>query len=263
MKLFVAAAEDRGAHLLQADSRPLILSIETATRAGSLAITRGESVLVVRQGDSSISHSTNLLEQIRGALLEAGHPLREVDALAVASGPGSFTGLRIGLATVKSFAATLGKPCLGIPTLHAVARSAGESPCTIALLPAGRGEVYAQKFTVRAEGDVEALEPPAHIAPDILLEQVRAELNLKWAGEGAHLYLEAIKYSAQAAGIDIRVHGSDKVRVGNGWTVVESSEVLAATVGRLASMFAPFEIGTSPQDLQAIYVRPSDAELKA
>src|SRR5689334_7391909 len=114
MKLFVAAAEDRGVHLLQADSRPLILSIETATRAGSLAITRGESVLVVRQGDASISHSTNLLEQISDALLEAGHLLREVDVLAVASGPGSFTGLRIGLATVKSFAATLGKPCLGI-----------------------------------------------------------------------------------------------------------------------------------------------------
>jgi tRNA threonylcarbamoyladenosine biosynthesis protein TsaB len=248
---------------LQANSRPLILSIETATRAGSLAITRGESVLAARPGDASVSHSTNLLGQIQDALDEVAMALHEVEALAVASGPGSFTGLRIGLATVKSFAATLEKPCVGIPTLHAVARSAGESPCTIALLPAGRGEVYAQKFTVDEVGIVDPLGPPAHIAPDILLKQVRAERSLKWAGEGAYIFLAAIKDFAQAEGIDLSVLGGDDLRVEKGWTVVESSEVLAVAVGRLATMFAPFEKGASPQDLQALYVRPSDAELNA
>ena len=248
---------------MQDNLRPLILSIETATRAGSLAITRGESVLAARQGDASISHSTNLLEQIRGALDEVALELHEVDALAVASGPGSFTGLRIGLATVKSFAATLEKPCVGIPTLQAVARAAGESTCTIALLPAGRGEVYAQKFSVGADGIVAPLEPPIHIAPEMLLKQTRARRCLKWAGEGAHIYLEAIKFSAHAEGIDFRVQGSDDLSAEDGWTVVEASEFLAATVGRLATMFAPFENGSSPQDLHAIYVRPSDAELNA
>lgn len=248
---------------MRAESHPLILSIETATRAGSLALTRGESVLVIRRGDAAISHSTNLLEQIKDALDEAELSLGEVDALAVASGPGSFTGLRIGLATVKSFAATLEKPCVGIPTLHAVARAAGESVCTIALLPAGRGEVYAQRLSVNRDGEVAPLDEPAHIAPDILLRQVKAARNLKWAGEGAWIFLEAIKDSALAEGISFREQRSVDLRMENGWTVVESSEVLAASVGRLACKFAPFENETSPQDLKAIYVRPSDAELNA
>lgn len=248
---------------MRADSHPLILSIETATRAGSLAVTSGEKVLVTRRGNASVSHSTNLLEQIKDALDEATLTLREVDALAVASGPGSFTGLRIGLATVKAFAATLEKPCVGIPTLHAVARSAGQSLCTIALLPAGRGEVFAQQLSVDADGVVLPLDDPAHIAPDILLKQVRARRNLRWAGEGAHIFLEAIKDSALTEGIEFRVQGSDDLGIDHGWTVVQSSEVLAASVGQLACRFAPFENESSPQDLQAIYGRPSDAELNA
>ena len=248
---------------MRVDSLPTILSIETATRSGSLALTRGESVLVVRRGDVSISHSTNLLEQIKDALDEASMSLGEIDALAVASGPGSFTGLRIGLATVKSFAATLGIPCVGIPTLHAVACSAGESHCTIAMLPAGRGEVYAQKLSVTVNVDVKPLEPPTHLAPDILFKRVSLVRNLKWAGEGAHMYIEAIRACAHAEGIDFRVQGSDALQRDNEWVVVESMDVLAASVGQLAFGLAPFKSGSSPQDLHAIYVRPSDAELNA
>jgi tRNA threonylcarbamoyladenosine biosynthesis protein TsaB len=253
-----------GDYLLRVNSLPSILSIETATRAGSLAITRGERVLVVRRGDASISHSTNLLEQIREALREASTSLLEIDALAVASGPGSFTGLRIGLATVKSFAATLKLPCVGIPTLHAVASSAGESHCTIAMLPAGRGEVYAQKLSVTAKGDVEPLEPPAHLAPETLLKRIKAIRNLRWAGEGAHMYIEAIRAYALLEGIDFRVEGSAAPREAESeWVVVQSDDVLAASVGKLAFRLAPFESGASPEDLHAIYVRPSDAELNA
>ena len=249
--------------MLRVNSLPSILSIETATRAGSLAITRGERVLVARRGDASISHSTNLLDEIREALREASTSLREIDALAVASGPGSFTGLRIGLATVKSFAATLKLPCVGIPTLHAVAGSAGESHCTIAMLPAGRGEVYAQKLSVTAKGDVEPLEPPAHLVPETLLKRVKAIRNLKWAGEGAHMYIEAIRACALLEGMDFRVEGSEASQADNEWVVVQSDDVLAASVGKLAFRLAPFENGSSPQDLHAIYVRPSDAELNA
>jgi tRNA threonylcarbamoyladenosine biosynthesis protein TsaB len=242
---------------------PLILSIETATRAGSLAITRGASVLVERQGDAAVSHSTNLLEQIKGALAQTSLSLREVDALAVATGPGSFTGLRIGLATVKSFAATLKLPCVGIPTLHAVALAAGESSSTIALLPAGRGEVYAQRLSVTATGDVQSLDAPEHLAPEILLKKVSAMRSLKWAGDGAHMYIEAIGSFASAEGISFRQKGSDAMSAENEWAVVGVSEALAASVGKLAFKHAPFVRGASPQDLQAIYVRPSDAELNA
>src|ERR1051326_6657944 len=87
--------------------RPLILAIETATRAGGVALARGEEVLVSITGDAAVSHSTNLIEMIDGVLRDAGVTLAQVDLFAVAQGPGSFTGLRIGLATVKAFAAHL------------------------------------------------------------------------------------------------------------------------------------------------------------
>src|ERR687884_2380176 len=147
------------------DKSPLILSLETATRAGSISVSRGESLLAFRSGDAQASHSTHLLIHIKSVLDEAGVTLQDIDLFAVAAGPGSFTGLKIGLATAKSFAATLDRPCVGIPTLHAVAYGAGKSCCTIAMLPAGRGEVYAQCLKVCEAGDVQALERPSHITP--------------------------------------------------------------------------------------------------
>lgn len=243
------------------DSMPLILSIETATRGGSLAVTRGERVLAARRGDAVVSHSTSLLEQLKEALDEISLSLRSMDALAVACGPGSFTGLRIGLATVKAFAATLDLPCVGVQTLHAVAHAAGESDCTVALLPAGRGEVYAQRLSVTSGGDVEPLEPPAHLSPELLLGRVGGERKLKWAGEGAQMYLDAIRNYARALGLSFREQGGEAQAVDDEWFLTVSSEVLAASVGRLADKTTPFQSGASPQDLRAIYVRPSDAEI--
>ena len=143
---------------------PLILAIETATRAGSVAVARGETLLSCREGDASISHSTNLIEMIDAVLNEAGAPLSDVDVFAVAVGPGSFTGLRIGLATVKAFAEVNQRPIAGISTLAAVAHASALEGDVVSLLPAGRGEVFAQMFSVAA-GKVEAKDEPAHLSP--------------------------------------------------------------------------------------------------
>jgi tRNA threonylcarbamoyladenosine biosynthesis protein TsaB len=144
---------------------PLVLSLETATLGGSVAIARGNSVLAWGSGDPETSHSNTLLSDLNEALARAEVSLEEIDLLAAASGPGSFTGLRIGLATIKGLAATLGKPCAGVPTLYAIARAAGPSPATVALLPAGRGELFAQHFFVSDSGSVTALDEPAHLTP--------------------------------------------------------------------------------------------------
>src|SRR5262252_1548671 len=87
---------------------PLILAIETATRAGSVAVNRGESLLSAVTGDAAVSHSASLIQMIEQALAQAGQRLSDVDLFAAASGPGSFTGLRIGLATVKALAVCAG-----------------------------------------------------------------------------------------------------------------------------------------------------------
>ena len=121
-------------------SNPIILSLETATLGGSICVSRGNDILAQRSGDPSVSHSNTLLADIDGCLGDAGLDLDAVELFACASGPGSFTGLRIGIATLKALAETLQKPCVGIPTLNAIALSAGNATATVALLPAGRGE---------------------------------------------------------------------------------------------------------------------------
>jgi tRNA threonylcarbamoyladenosine biosynthesis protein TsaB len=250
---------------VSSNKTPLILSLETATRAGSIAITRGDILLAAQAGDASTSHSAHLLDNVGNMLKESGVTLRDVDVFAASIGPGSFTGLRIGLATVKSFAATLGRSCTGVPTLYAIAHAAGESERTLALLPAGRGEVFAQMLAVEPSGEVQALDSPTHIAPGKLLEKVKSEMRLKWAGEGARLHAEAIKAQALAQGISFwdesQVDRTEPSREGQ-WTIAPAQDVLAVDVCKLALLSVRSGAVVSPEQLRAIYVRPSDAELK-
>jgi tRNA threonylcarbamoyladenosine biosynthesis protein TsaB len=251
---------------------PLMLSLETATRAGSVAISRGQSILVSAAGDPEISHSNDLLCLIRTALEDAKVSLREIEVFAASVGPGSFTGLRIGLATLKSFAATLERPCVGVPTLEAIVHSTGLTGNTLAMLPAGRGEVFAQLFSVDGEGNVEALDGPTHLAPHKLLDQLDSlPAILTIAGEGAQQHAELIRERALAEGIEyienLKVEKLkaklDAVAQGKRvWLLTRSSCVLAESVAR--SALKRYRAGQScrPETLRAIYVRPSDAELK-
>jgi tRNA threonylcarbamoyladenosine biosynthesis protein TsaB len=228
-------------------SPPLILSVETATLSGSVAVARGEEILGVVSGDSSISHSNTLLGDVDKLLAQTGITLAEIDLFAVATGPGSFTGLRIGIATIKALAATLDRPTAGIPTLAAVALSGGVSAESVALLPAGRGEVFTQLFSVLRPDFVEALDDAAHIPPSQLFERYGQLETITWCGEGAIVNRELIE--SMAAGRD--------------WKIAAQTNALAAQVTRLAlTRFERKEI-ENPFALRAIYVRPADAQLKA
>lgn len=227
-------------------SRPLILSVETATLSGSVAVARGEKILGVLSGDSSISHSNTLLGDIDKLLTQTQITLPQIDLFAVATGPGSFTGLRIGIATIKALAATLDRPTAGIPTLAAVALSGGVSAESVALLPAGRGEVFTQLFSVLRPDLVEALDDPAHIPPARLFERYGDLETVTWCGEGAVVHRELIE--SMAAGRD--------------WNIAPQTNSLASHVARLAlNRFERKEL-ENPFALRAIYVRPADAQLK-
>lgn len=224
---------------------PLILSVETATLSGSVAVSRGEEVVAARAGDSGVSHSNTLLYDIDKVLAEARVELSRIDLFAVATGPGSFTGLRIGIATVKGLAATLDRPTAGVPTLHAVALAAGPSPRSVALLPAGRGEVFAQLFSVTKEGLVTELDKATHISPSKLLEKYGSFESVLWCGEGA---------------IANRTLFED--RASQEWRLAPAVANLATYVASLALRKFREQQLEHPNALQAIYVRPSDAELK-
>ena len=242
------------------NSAPLILAIDTATRAGSVALARGADLLTLQTGDRETSHSVDLIVTIAAALEAIGAKLNDVDLFAAASGPGSFTGLRIGLASIKSFAVSAGKRCVGVPTLAAIAHAAGKSAQTVALLPAGRGEVFAQLFSVDARG-VRALDSPAHLSPAIVLEKYMSMRTLSWAGEGAHSHAQAIGERAEAAGLRWTEPGSQSAAEATGWTLAPRCDKLAGSIAALADDEYRAGRTTSPDELRASYVRPSDAEI--
>jgi tRNA threonylcarbamoyladenosine biosynthesis protein TsaB len=238
----------------------LILAIDTATRAGSVALARGTKLLHLQAGDKEASHSIDLIATIEAALNTIGAKLHDVELFAAASGPGSFTGLRIGIATIKSFAMSVGKECVGVPTLAATAHAAGTSVCTVALLPAGRGEVFAQMFLVDADR-VRPLDAAAHLSPRAAMEKYGAILSLSWAGEGSHVNAEALCDRAKVMGIAWDDRDSQSLVRSIGWMLAPRRDELAGSVAALA--FDEYSAGrtTSPGALRAIYVRPSDAEI--
>ena len=227
-------------------SEPVILAIETATLAGSIAIMRDAEVIGSLKGDPQVSHSNTLLADLDTLLAQTEVKLSDVDLFAVAAGPGSFTGLRIGLATVKALAATLDRPCAAIPTLQAVALAGGAWNTSVALLPAGRGEVFAQSFSVTANVAVTALDDASHISPRKLIERYGSLDEVLWCGEGAHAQRELIESAA----------------AGKNWRIAPREENLAKYVAALARASFTANQTVAPEALRAIYVRPSDAELK-
>ncbi len=236
---------------------PVILALETATRAGSVAVARGEQILSCVIGDATSSHSSDLIENVDRVLRKAGLQLGDVDVFAAAIGPGSFTGLRIGLATVKSLAVTLNKKCVGISTLAAVAHAAAESERTVALLPAGRGEFFAQMFSV-VGNDVTALDEAMHIGPQKMLSKYQSYSQMIWAGEGAHAQIELLRAEAARRGI---LFGPKTDVNGSGWSVGPENEKIAESVAQLAAREYRRGKTVEPEDLHANYVRPSDAEM--
>jgi tRNA threonylcarbamoyladenosine biosynthesis protein TsaB len=233
----------------------LILAIETATRAGSVAVARGGKVLSSQTGDATVSHSANLIELIDQALKKAGAELSDINLFAAAVGPGSFTGLRIGLATVKALASCAGRDVVGVSTLEAIAHASMSYGEVVSLLPAGRGEVFAQRFLVE-KGSVAAIDTAAHLSPAALLEKYGEIKSLTWTGEGAHQQIERLIGWARDKGFPLT--GSSN---GSGWKIVQETYNLAESLAVLAVQ--AFEEGksSSAAELHAVYVRASDAEI--
>ncbi len=239
------------------ESVSLILALETATLEGSVCLTRGDRILAARLGDPAISHSNTLLKDLDEILEECQVSLPQVELFACASGPGSFTGLRIGIATVKALAATLGRPCLGISTLYAIAHAAGPSKATVALLPAGRAEVFVQLLSVSPDGTIAALDAASHLSPRSMLDKYSEFRNLKWAGPGAQAQQEIIKDFAAE-----RLIPFGDGAVAEGWRLSTPEANLASHVAALAARKLQAGQTLSPHSLSANYVRPSDPELK-
>ena len=245
--------------LLSERAEPLILAIETATRSGGVAVARGEEVLASRAGDARVSHSTNLIEMIEEVLRKAGVRLSEVDLFAVAVGPGSFTGLRIGLATVKAFAAHLNRKVAGVSTLAAVAHASGAQGEIVSLLPAGRGEVFAQRFAVE-DGNIAAMDDARHLSPAAVMERYSEIERLVLAGDGARVFE---KFGVPPSGrVEEKESEPPKGETLNeGLIILDESPDLASSIALLGLRNWREGKSVAPDELHAVYVRASDAEI--
>lgn len=144
-----------------------VLGVETSTLAGGVALLDGERLVAEYVLDVSVTHSERLLATIDRVLADARWQPRDVQGLAVAVGPGSFTGLRIGIGTIKGLAVALRVPVAAVPTLDAMAAAAPSSALPICpVLEARRNEVYASLYRsavdgLRREWEYLALTPEA------------------------------------------------------------------------------------------------------
>lgn len=246
---------------------PLILCVDSATDAPVVAVACGVRVIAKSPMREQRGHSLMLLAEIDETLREAGVSLAEIELFAVAVGPGSFTGLRAALATVKAFASVQPRPVAAIPTLHAVAASAGASAQTVAAIPAGRGEVFAQMLAVGEDGRVEELTQPRHVSPAILIAQTLASDGLiKWAGGGARAHVALMREVAAGEGITLVERGSHDPSLiagrGRVWELATGVVDYAAEIAALSLISSRDGALVSAGELRAQYVRLSDAELK-
>jgi tRNA threonylcarbamoyladenosine biosynthesis protein TsaB len=143
-----------------------VLALDTTTRDGSAALLRDDIVVVERAGAAGGHHAERLPHLLADVLASAGLGPAAVDLVAVASGPGAFTGLRIGLATMQGLALALGRPAVGVPSLAALAwrhlDAHRDAHAAGAWIEASRGEVFSAAYR-RPESA--ASWPPVEIAP--------------------------------------------------------------------------------------------------
>jgi tRNA threonylcarbamoyladenosine biosynthesis protein TsaB len=168
-----------------------ILGIETSTMAGSVAILADERVIAEHTLHSRVTHTERLLAAIDYMLQDATLRIDEIDAIAVSIGPGSFTGLRIGVTTAKSLAYSLHKPVIGIPSLDALAAHCLFTEHMICpLLDARKREVYAALYR-NTGGQINRLSDYMVIAPEFLFQQIPEPVLV--LGDGVSRYRQVIE----------------------------------------------------------------------
>jgi tRNA threonylcarbamoyladenosine biosynthesis protein TsaB len=174
-------------------SPPLVLALEPATAALSVALLRGQDLVDEISAPAGPAAET-LLPAVDSLLDRAGVALGELEAFAISIGPGSFTSLRVGIATVKGLAFESDLPIAPVSTLAALACAAGPTDrLVVPMLDARRGEVYAAAYAAACVGAShrEVVLPEGVYTPEALCERIRPPCVL--VGEGAALCGEAIK----------------------------------------------------------------------
>lgn len=171
-----------------------ILALETSAVAASVAVCEDEALVAQAFQRTGLTHSATLMPMVESMLKNTGLTLAEMDLIAVAAGPGSFTGLRIGVSAAKGLAWPLDKPCAGVSTLEAMAwQLSGMEGVICAAMDARRQQVYNALFEL-VDGKPVRLSPDRAISlDDLQAELANVEKTQIMVGDGAHLCYNAFQ----------------------------------------------------------------------
>ncbi len=224
----------------------MILAIETSTMLGGAAIMDDEKGLISEiRLNVKTTHSERLMTAVDAILGQSDLTLDALDAFAVAAGPGSFTGLRIGLSTVKGLSYATGKPLVAVPTLEAFALNFAYSAYPVCLmLDARKSEVYAAVFSWKRGGFEKTFEERS-IRPETLMNDFRE--TVLFAGEGASLYADLIRETM-----------GERALFAPPEKMVPSPANVAA-IGLEKALKGEY---TNAADALPLYIRKSEAEVK-
>ena len=222
-----------------------VLALETSAKAVSAAVTEDGKGLASGYQDTGLTHSRTLMPIVEHILKNTDLTVQDCDVIAVAAGPGSFTGIRIGVSAAKGLAFAADKPAVGVSTLAAMARNVAFCDgLVICAMDARRQQVYNALFEAK-DGRLTRLTPDRAIALEELAEELRSDPRPKTVvGDGAKLCFAHLT----EAGISCRLAPAHLV-MQNAMSVALEAEAMAAE-GKLVSA----------QALEPVYLRPAQAD---
>jgi len=215
----------------------LLLVTDTSGKDGSVALARagsGEVEVIESVPLAGGTFSAQLVPQIAALLAKHGRRKNDIDAFIVVSGPGSFTGLRVGLAAIKALAEVLRRPIVPVSLLEVIAVAGGKSGKVLALLDAGRGEVYA--------GEYEVADADARLLRERLL--AKDELPAIAGSQAVATPDEMLARNLRQGSVHVPVPGAHVI-ARLGWRKLQAG------------------LSVTPEQLEANYIRRSDAEIFA
>lgn len=227
----------------------VILGLDTSTREGSLALVRGTSITAAISGNAARTHSERLPGDIATLVKDAGLTLSDIDRFAVTVGPGPFTGLRVGIATVQALALVHNCGIVPVSTLDAVARNRSEVTADtkriLVWMDAQRGEIFASLYACMGRDAVACLEGPRVGTPMDILND--------WAEQ-----LSAEPVCVTGNGV-ANARTELEVQLGTNATFKTDVPPLAPTIARIAANLGCVPV--APHAVQPLYVRRPDAVL--
>ncbi len=229
-----------------------VLALDTTTRAGSAALVEDDRIVDQRGGDGARTHALRLPAELLDLVAANRWSLSAIDLYAVASGPGSFTGLRIGIATMQGLAYVSGRRIVGVPALEALAHAASpdlpDQHLIASWMDARRHDVFAALYRVTgarpfSSARLTELEGPTVGTPAATLARwrtVTGDSSAAFVGDGAILYEAEIRRESRS-------------------NLLLPLPEIAGAIGLLAIDRAAAAL--EPSAVRPLYVRRSDAEL--